>query len=84
MVRPGGHAPQDVELVIENGIPNNGDAKLMSKFNLTTEALPFCGETKNLNLNILPNGKLSDVQQRLEQKMKVYNLKLAKVDPCAR
>ncbi|HEX6717521.1 MAG TPA: amidohydrolase family protein [Pyrinomonadaceae bacterium] len=76
--------PQDVELVLVNGIPIYGDAKWMSKFNVTTEAVPFCGETKNLNLNVLPNGKLSDVQQRLEQKMKVYNLKLAKVDPCAR
>ena len=75
--------PQDVSLVIVNGKPIYGDAKLMSKFNVTTEPVPFCGETKNLNLDVLPNGKLSDVQQRLGQKMKVYNLKLARVDPCA-
>jgi hypothetical protein len=31
----------------------------------------------------MPNGKISDVQQRLAQKMEVYKLKLAKVDPCA-
>jgi 5-methylthioadenosine/S-adenosylhomocysteine deaminase len=74
--------PQDVSLVVVNGKPIYGDAKLMSKFNITTEPVSFCGETKNLNLDVLPNGKLSDVQQRLGQKMKTYNLKLAKVDPC--
>ena len=75
--------PQDVSLVVVNGVPIYGDATLMSKFNVTTEPVPFCGETKNLNLNVLPNGKLSAVQQRLEQKMDAYKLKLAKVDPCA-
>lgn len=35
------------------------------------------------DLDVLPNGKLSDVQLRLGQKMEVYKLKLAKVDPCA-
>jgi cytosine/adenosine deaminase-related metal-dependent hydrolase len=75
--------PQDVSLVLVNGVPIYGDATLMSKFKATTEPVPFCGETKNLNLDVLPNGKLSDVQQRLGQKMKVYNLNLARVDPCA-
>ena len=75
--------PQDVSLVVVNGVPIYGDATLMSKFNVTTEAIPFCGETKNLNLGVLPNGILSGVQQRLGQKMEVYKLKLAKVDPCA-
>ena len=75
--------PQDVSLVLVNGVPIYGDATLMSKFNVTTEPVPFCGETKNLNLGVLPNGKLSGVQQRLEKKMEVYKLKLAKVDPCA-
>jgi 5-methylthioadenosine/S-adenosylhomocysteine deaminase len=75
--------PQDVSLVLVNGVPIYGDAKFMSAFNIKAEPVPFCGETKDLNLNVLPNGKLSDVQQRLGQKMKVYNLKLAKVDPCA-
>ena len=75
--------PQDVSLVVVNGVPIYGDATLMSKFNVTTEPVPFCGETKNLNLGVLPNGKLSGVQQRLGQKMEVYKLKLAKVDPCA-
>ena len=75
--------PADVELVLVNGKPIYGDAKLMNKFNVTTEPIPFCGETKNLNLDVLPNGKLSAVQQRLAQKMKVYSLKLANVDPCA-
>jgi hypothetical protein len=55
----------------------------MSKFNVTTEPVPFCGETKSLNLGVLPNGKLSGVQQRLGQKMEGFKLKLAKVDPCA-
>jgi len=75
--------PQDVSLVMVNGVPIYGDATLMSKFNVTTEPVPFCGEMKNLNLGVLPNGKLSEVQQRLGQKMEVYKLKLAKVDPCA-
>jgi cytosine/adenosine deaminase-related metal-dependent hydrolase len=75
--------PQDVSLVMVNGVPIYGDATLMSKFNVTTEPVPFCGETKNLNLGVLPNGKLSDVQQRLGQKMEILKLKLAKVDPCA-
>jgi len=75
--------PQDVSLVMVNGVPIYGDETLMSKFNVTTEPVPFCGETKNLNLGVLPNGKLSDVQQRLGHKMEVYKLKLAKVDPCA-
>lgn len=74
--------PQDVSLVVVNGVPIYGDATLMSKFNVTTEPVPYCGETKNLNLGVLPNGKLSDVQQRLGQKMEVYKLRLAKVDPC--
>jgi cytosine/adenosine deaminase-related metal-dependent hydrolase len=75
--------PQDVSLVLVNGVPIYGDATLMSKFNVPTEPVPFCGETKNLNLGVLPNGKISDVQQRLAQKMENYKLKLAKVDPCA-
>jgi hypothetical protein len=75
--------PQDVSLVLVNGVPIYGDATLMSKFTVNTEPVPFCGETKNLNLGVLPNGKLSDVQQRLGQKMEVYKLKLAKADPCA-
>ena len=75
--------PQDVSLVVVNGVPIYGDATLMSKFNVTTEPIPFCGETKNLNLDVMPNGKLANVQQRLGQKMGVYSLKLASVDPCA-
>jgi cytosine/adenosine deaminase-related metal-dependent hydrolase len=75
--------PQDVSLVVVNGVPIYGDATLMDKFNVTTEPIPFCGETKNLNLGVMPNGKLADVQQRLGEKMKVYSLKLANVDPCA-
>jgi len=75
--------PQDVSLVVVNGVPIYGDATLMSKFNVNAEAVSFCGETKNLNLGVLPNGKLSDVQHRLGQKMQAYNLKLANVDPCA-
>ena len=55
----------------------------MGKFNVPTELVPFCGETKNLNLGVMPNGTLAGVQRRLEQKMEVYKLKLAKVDPCA-
>jgi 5-methylthioadenosine/S-adenosylhomocysteine deaminase len=74
--------PQDVSLVMTNGVPVYGDAALMSKFNVKAEPVPFCGETKNLNLDIMPNGRLSDVQQRLGEKMKAFNLKLAKVDPC--
>jgi len=75
--------PQDVSLVLVNGVPVYGDATLMSKFNVNTEPVPFCGETKNLNLGVMPNGTLAGVQRRLEQKMEVYKLKLAKVDPCA-
>jgi cytosine/adenosine deaminase-related metal-dependent hydrolase len=75
--------PQDVSLVVVNGVPIYGDATLMSKFNVTTEPIPFCGEMKNLNLRVMPNGKLSDVQQRLGQKMQAYKLKLARLDPCA-
>ena len=75
--------PQDVSLVVVNGVPVYGDAALMSKFNVPTEPVPFCGETKNLNLGVMPNGTLAGVQRRLEQKMEVYKLKLAKVDPCA-
>ena len=74
---------QDVSLVVVNGVPIYGDATLMSKFNVTTESISFCGETKNLNLDVLPNGKLSAVQQRLRQKMEGFKLKLANVDPCA-
>jgi cytosine/adenosine deaminase-related metal-dependent hydrolase len=75
--------PQDISLVVVNGVPIYGDATLMSKFNVTTEPVAFCGETKNLNLRVLPNGKLADVQRRLGQKMETFKLKLAKVDPCA-
>ena len=66
-----------------NGVPIYGDGALMSKFNLTTEEVPFCGETKNLNLGVLPNGKLADVQQRLGKQMEAFKTKLAKVVPCA-
>jgi len=59
-----------VPLVFVNGVPIYGDAMLISKFNATTEPVPFCGETKNLNLDVLPNGKLSDVQLRLGKKRK--------------
>jgi len=75
--------PQDISLVVVNGVPIYGDATLMSKFNVSTEPVPFCGETKNLNLGVLPNGRLSAVQQRLGQKMEAFKLKLANVDPCA-
>jgi hypothetical protein len=75
--------PQDVSLVMVNGVPIYGDGALMSKFKVETEELSFCGETKNLNLEVLLNGKLSDAQRRLEQKMEGFKLKLANVDPCA-
>lgn len=75
--------PQDISLVVVNGVPIYGDEALMSKFNLNTEPVSFCGETKNLNLGVLPNGRLSGVQQRLGQKMEAFKLKLANVDPCA-
>src|SRR6185295_10590721 len=61
--------PQDISLVVINGVPIYGDATLMSKFNVTTEPVSFCGETKNLNLGVMPNGTLSEVQKRLRQKM---------------
>lgn len=75
--------PQDISLVVVNGVPIYGDATLMSKFNVSTEPVPFCGETKNLNLGVMPNGRLSEVQQRLGKKMETFKLKLANVDPCA-
>ena len=52
--------PQDISLVIVNGKPIYGDANLMIKFGVTTEPISYCGETKNLNLDVLPNGKLSE------------------------
>jgi cytosine/adenosine deaminase-related metal-dependent hydrolase len=76
--------PQDISLVVVNGVPIYGDAELMYKFDhITTEPVPFCSGTKNLNLGVLPNGKISAVQQRLAQKMEAHKLKLAKIDPCA-
>ena len=44
--------PQDVSSVMVNGVPIYGDATLMSKFNVTTEPVSLCGETKSLNLNV--------------------------------
>ena len=75
--------PQDVSLVVVNGVPIYGDATLMSKFNVTTEPVPFCGETKNLNLGVLPNGKLSECAAAPRTENGSFKLKLAKVDPCA-
>ena len=74
--------PKDVNLVFVNGVPIYGDAKLMSAFNVKTEPVTVCYETKTLNLDVMPNGKLSDTQGRISQRLKAYQLELAKLDDC--
>lgn len=77
--------PGDVDLVLVRGVPVYGSATLMSSFGGTTEQLEICRETKKLNLDIMPNGKLADAQQRIAQRLQAYKLTLAPiVESCAR
>jgi 5-methylthioadenosine/S-adenosylhomocysteine deaminase len=76
-------SPKDVELVLVNGVPIYGDAKLMSAFNVKTEPVVICGDTNSLNLDVMPNGRLADVQARMSQRMAASNVKLTKLDDCS-
>ena len=73
---------QDVALVFINGVPVYGDPKLMSSFNAPTEPLSICGASKSLNLDVFPNGKVSDAEQRISDKLKTYKIDMARLDDC--
>jgi hypothetical protein len=73
---------KDVELVLVNGVPIYGDPKLMNAFSVKTESLVICSEGKSLNLDVMTNGKLSDVQTRMIAKLAKYGRTLAKLDDC--
>lgn len=75
-------SPKDVELVLVNGVPIYGDAKLMSTFGVNTELVTICREAKSLNLDVMPNGRLADVQTRVSKRMTDLNVKLTKLDDC--
>jgi cytosine/adenosine deaminase-related metal-dependent hydrolase len=74
--------PKDVQLVFVNGVPVYGDSKLMREFNVNTEPVTVCREAKSLNLDVMPNGRLADVQTRMSQKMSAFKIKLTKLDDC--
>lgn len=54
----------------------------MSAFNVNTEPVTICRDAKSLNLDVMPNGRLADVQVRLSKKMSALNVKLTKLDDC--
>ena len=74
--------PKDVELVLVNGVPVYGEQKLMSAFNVNTEPVTVCRAPKSLNLDVMPNGRLADVQARVSKKMTALNVKLTSLDDC--
>ena len=74
--------PKDVELVLVNGVPIYGEQKLMSAFNVNSEPVTVCRAAKSLNLDVMPNGRLADVQARVSKKMSALNVKLTKLDDC--
>lgn len=74
--------PQDVQLVLIGGVPLFGSEKLMSGFNVKSEAVDVCGANMLLNSAALPDDTFSAVQRRLEGDLKEYGIPLAPVAEC--
>jgi 5-methylthioadenosine/S-adenosylhomocysteine deaminase len=74
--------PQDVQLVLIGGVPLFGSEKLMSGFNVKSEAVDVCGAGMLLNSAALPAGTFADVQRRLEDDLKAYDIPLAPLAEC--
>jgi cytosine/adenosine deaminase-related metal-dependent hydrolase len=74
--------PQDVELVLIGGVPLFGSEKLMSSFNVKSEAVDVCGASMLLNSGALPGDTFAAVQRRLKDDLKEYDLPLAPLAEC--
>jgi 5-methylthioadenosine/S-adenosylhomocysteine deaminase len=72
-----------VDLVVIDGVPVYGDAKIMQSLGLQAEPLKLCGVEKALNSNALPNGPFAAVESRLRTKMKALGTELGPLDSCA-
>ena len=64
--------PQDVQLVLVDGVPIYGSAAMMKDFSVKTEALKVCDATMYLNSAALPTEPFSGVVARLAADMKPY------------
>jgi 5-methylthioadenosine/S-adenosylhomocysteine deaminase len=71
-----------VDLVVIDGVPVYGDARMMQSLGLATEPLALCGSEKALNSAALPNGPFAAVETRLQTKMKAMGTELAPLDSC--
>ena len=74
--------PHDVQLVLIGGVPLFGSKKLMSDFNVRSEAVDVCGASMLLNFGALPGDTFAAVQRRLEDDLKEYGLALAPLSEC--
>lgn len=74
--------PQDVQLVLIGGVPLFGSEKLMSRFNVTSEAVDVCGASMRLNSAAFADNTFAAVQHRLEGDLKEYGIPLAPLAEC--
>lgn len=73
--------PEDVQLVLVGGVPLYGSERLMRGFDVRSEAVDVCGSRMLLNSAALP-GTFAEVQRRLEEDLKTYDLRLAPLAEC--
>jgi len=71
-----------IDLVVIDGIPVYGDAKMLHSLEIATEPLKVCGTEKALNSAALPNGPFAAVEARLSAKMKASGSDLGPLDSC--
>jgi cytosine/adenosine deaminase-related metal-dependent hydrolase len=71
-----------IDLVMVNGVPLYGDAKMLHALDIATEPLTICGQEKALNSAALPNGPFAQVEARLKDKMKAMGTELGPLDSC--
>jgi hypothetical protein len=74
----------DIDLVVIDGIPVYGQAELLEKLGVKTEALSICGAPRALNADALRSGTFAAVTARLDQKIKALGSELAPLAECIR
>jgi 5-methylthioadenosine/S-adenosylhomocysteine deaminase len=77
-----GKIASSIDLVVINGIPVYGDPAMLKSLNIPAEPLHLCSTEKALNSAALPNGPFSQVEARLQAKMKAIGSELAPLDSC--
>jgi cytosine/adenosine deaminase-related metal-dependent hydrolase len=76
-------SPQDISLVLINGVPLYGEAEKLRRVGVsTTEEISVCGITRLLNTSKLTVGMWADIKTRLSAAMAALNVSLGPLAEC--